>query len=72
MTHRGDGDEWVAITGFRRDVFSDPGDTADRLVHCAFPANRADNQCTAAGYGTTISLRDAWDSSGRIPTSHFD
>ncbi len=72
VAHRGTGDGWVAITGFGRDVFSDPGDAADRLVHCAYPANRADNRCAVWGYGTTISLRDAWDSSGRIPSVHYD
>ena len=72
VIHRGTGDAWVAITGFGRNVFSDPGESADRLVHCAFPANRADNRCAVSGYGTTISLRDAWDSSGRIPSIHYD
>ena len=72
VVHRGAGDEWVAITGFGRDVFRDPGAAADRLVHCAYPANRTDNQCAVTGYGTTISLRDAWDSSGRIPAIHYD
>ena len=71
-SHRGSGEEWVAITGLGRDVFTDPGDTADRLVHCAYPASRADNRCAFWGYGTTISLRDAWDSSGRIPSIHYD
>ena len=72
VTHRGSGEEWVAMTGFGRDVFTDPGNTADRLVHCAYPASRADNRCAFWGYGTTISLRDAWDSSGRIPSIHYD
>ncbi|MYA08319.1 MAG: hypothetical protein F4060_17680 [Holophagales bacterium] len=72
VTHRGTGDEWVAITGLGRDVFTDPGDTADRLVHCAYPASRADDRCAFWGYGTTISLRDAWDSSGHIPSAHYD
>ena len=72
VTHRGSGEEWVAITGLGRDVFTDPGAAADRLVHCAYPANRADNRCAFSGYGTTISLRDAWDSHGRIPSIHYD
>ena len=72
VTHRDTGEEWEAITGLGRDVFTDPGGAADRLVHCAFPANRADNRCALSGYGTTISLRDAWDSSGRIPSTHYD
>lgn len=72
VTHRGSGEEWVAITGMGRDVFTDPGGTADRLVHCAYPANRTDNRCAASGYGTTISMRDAWDASGRIPDVHYD
>lgn len=72
VTHRGVGDEWVVITGLGRDVFTDPGETADRLVHCAYPASRADDRCVFRGYGTTISLRDAWDSSGRIPSAHYD
>jgi len=71
VTHRGTGDAWVAITGIGRDVFSEPGETANRLVHCAFPASRADNTCAVSGYGTTISLRDAWESSGRIPSRYF-
>ena len=72
VTHRGSGEEWVAITGLGKDVFTDPGGTADRLVHCAYPANRADNRCASWGYGTTISLRDAWDASGRIPSFYYD
>lgn len=72
ITHRSTGEEWVAITGLGRDVFTDPRGTADRLVHCAYPASRADNRCAFWGYGTTISLRDAWDSSGRIPSIHYD
>ena len=72
VTHRDTGDEWVAITGLGKDVFIDPGAAANRLVHCAFPKSRTDNFCTLSGYGTTVSLRDAWDSAGRIPSSHFD
>ncbi len=71
VTHRGTGDEWVAMTGFGRDVYIDPGDAANRLVHCARPASRTDNGCAVSGYGTTISLRDAWDSSGRIPSKYL-
>ena len=70
-THRGTGDEWVAITGLGKDVFTTPGEAANRLVHCAFPATRADSTCAVSGYGTTISLRDAWDSSGRVPAGYF-
>ena len=69
--HRETGEEWVAITGFGKDVFLEPGESANRLVHCAFPASRTDNTCAVSGYGTTVSLRDAWDSSGRIPSSYF-
>ncbi len=72
VIHRDTGEEWVAITGFGRDVYIDPGAAADRLVHCAYPAGREDNRCAVSGYGTTISLRDAWDSSGRIPQVHYD
>ncbi len=69
--HRRTGEEWVTITGFGKDVFREPGEAANRLVHCAFPASRADGGCAVSGYGTTVSLRDAWDSSGRIPSSYF-
>ncbi len=72
MTHRATGSEWVVMTGLGKDVFKEPGGTADRLVHCAFPANRADNRCAVTGYGTTVSLRDAWDAAGRIPSVHYD
>ena len=72
VTHRGTGDEWVAITGFGKDVFSEPDGTEERLVYCAYPASRADNKCAIWGYGTTVSLRDAWDPSGRIPSIHYD
>ena len=65
------GNEWVVLTGFGKDVFREPGESANRLVHCAFPASRADGGCAVSGYGTTVSLRDAWDSSGRIPSSYF-
>ena len=56
VTHRGIGDEWVAITGLGKDVFSEPGETANRLVHCAFPASRTDNECAVWGYGTTSAV----------------
>ena len=72
VTNRSTGEEWLAITGLGKDVFTDPGGTSDRLVHCAYPTSRADNRCAFWGYGTTISLRDAWDSSGRIPSVHYD
>ena len=71
VTHRGTGDEWVVVTGLGKDVFSDPGESANRLAHCAYPASRTDNRCAVWGYGTTVSLRDAWNSSGRIPSSYF-
>ncbi len=70
LIHRETGDEWVVLTGFGKDVFLDPGASANRLVHCAFPASRADSTCAVSGYGTTVSLRDAWDSSGRIPSTY--
>ncbi len=72
VTYGGTGDQWVVITGFGKDVFKNPRGREDQLVHCAYPANREDNTCVFSGYGTTISLRDAWDSSGRIPPIHYD
>ena len=72
VIHVETGDEWVAITGFGKDVFREPGEAANRLVHCAFPASRADGGCAVSGYGTTVSLRDAWNSSGRIPSRYYD
>ena len=72
VMHRGAAQEWVVLTGLGKDIFNEPGETADRLVHCAFPKDRADNYCAFWGFGTTISLRDAWDSSGWIPAAHYE
>ncbi len=72
VIHVETGDEWVVMTGFGKDVFGDWGETANRLVHCAFPASRADGGCAVSGYGTTVSLRDAWNSTGRIPSRYHD
>jgi len=62
-------DTWSILTGPARSIFS--GETRSTLVHCAFPSNRSDNRCAISGLGTTLSLRDAWDSQGRIPAKYY-
>lgn len=62
-------DTWSVVTGPASSIFS--GETSNALVHCAFPSNRSDNRCSVSGLGTTISLRDAWDSQGRIPAKYY-
>lgn len=62
-------DTWAILTGPASSIFS--GETSIALVHCAFPSDRSDNRCSISGYGTTISLRDAWDSQGRIPAKYY-
>ncbi|MCY3593573.1 MAG: hypothetical protein OXH32_18250 [Acidobacteria bacterium] len=62
-------DTWSILTGPARSIFS--GETRSTLVYCAFPSDRSDNRCAISGLGTTLSLRDAWDSQGRIPAKYY-
>lgn len=62
-------DTWPIVTGPASSIFSD--ETSSALVHCAFPSNRSDNRCSLSGLGTTISLRDAWNSQGRISAKYY-
>ena len=68
-TGRVQADTWSILTGPARSIFS--GETSNALVHCAYPSDRADRRCAITGPGTTLSLRDAWDSQGRIPAKYY-
>lgn len=74
VTHTDSGEGWFVITGPGRSFqINDPEQAealADRLVHCLFTSHRP-GVCQWFGSGTTVSLRDAWDSEGRIPAKYL-
>ena len=67
-TDPGPGDGWWIWTGPAR-RFGIQG--SEKLMHCARPMNRPDRHCAVIGFGTTISLRDAWNADGSIPVKHY-
>ena len=66
---------WVFVTG-RAAAFGVTGEYKDRLIHCFYPylneLRPGQYQCWKAGLGTSVSLRDLWDSDGRIPPNWCD
>lgn len=71
VEHRGTGDAWIVWTGKVRQFYRNaPLRTQERLILCAWPEDAAEGiyQCQ---YGTSVSVRDAWDHRGRIPPEYW-
>ena len=71
VRHKGTGAAWAVETGRAREFGITDPDIADDLMHCATPWDRPDDQCAIVGFGTTVSLRDAWTSGGLIPRKYY-
>ncbi len=69
--HTFTGATWEILTGRAKDFGITDPDIRNDLVHCASPSDRSDDRCAIIGFGTTVSLRDAWTAQGLIPSKYY-
>lgn len=64
---------WIIRTGKARDILNRPPKNMNpnALIHCAYPKDITDRECKILGYGTSLSMRDAFDQDGFIPEKYF-